>query len=459
MAPQEARTSLLIGLGLALLAAALFWPAVGHDFLNLDDDRYVTDNPYLEKGLTPEGVRWAVTTDHEAVWIPATWISFMADLSFFGPGPAGFHRTNVILHALNAVLLFLVLRAWTGALWRSALAAALFAVHPLNVEPVAWVTGRKDVLFMFFGLGSLWFWARWVKRPTMAALAAAFVLAALSMMAKPMGVVLPVAMFLMTRWPAPDGRVAPRRLAISLLPFVLAAIAVALVARQTAISGEFGAPAPVPLLERLGRAAVFAVTYLRRLLWPTGLCIHYPVDTLFWGWPAMAGAVGLLGGLTVGAWWARYRAGWFMTGWAWFLLGLLPVLDLVQGGQQLLSDRYAYLPNVGIFLVLSWALEWFARRAWMPPRIPVGIGVVVVAVFAVVSAGQLPTWQNNETAYGRALDVTRDNHRVHLSLANHYDAIGRPGDALRHARHPRRERRDAVRRRAGDDRTCTRVRR
>jgi Flp pilus assembly protein TadD len=439
MTAGGARTPLLIGLGLALLASALFWPATGYEFLNLDDDRYVTENPNLERGLSADGLRWAVSTDHEAVWIPATWISFMADRQFFGPGPVGFHRTNVLLHALNTLLLFIVLRTWTGALWRSALAAALFAVHPLNVEPVAWVTGRKDVLFMFFGLGSLIYWARWLRRQTPVALVACFLLGVLSMAAKPMGVVLPVVMFLMTRWPAQKstddlGRINGRRLAISLIPLVLCAAVVAVVARQTAISGEFGPPAHVPVLERFGRAAVFAVTYLRRILWPTGLCIHYPVDTLFWGRPAMIGSVGLMGGLTLGAWWARYRAGWFMTGWAWFLLGLVPVLDLVQGGQQLLSDRYVYLPAIGITLILAWTLEWLARRTWMPPRVPVGAGVVLVAVLAVVSAGQLPSWQSNVTAYDRALAVTRDNYRVHLSLANHYDETGQPGEALQHAR-------------------------
>lgn len=434
MAAGGARTNLLIGLGLALLACALFWPATGHEFLNLDDDRYVYRNANLERGLSPDGFRWAMATDYEAVWIPATWLSFMADRQVFGEGPAGFHRTNVFLHALNAILLFLVLRAWTGALWRSALAAALFAVHPLNVEPVAWVTGRKDVLFMFFGLASLFFWTRWMRRPALPDLAACFALGAVSMMAKPMGVVLPVVMFLMTRWPAPGGRVDRRRLTITLLPFVLAAIAVAVVARQTAISGEYGAPAFVPVADRIGRAAVFAATYLRRILWPSGLCIHYPVDTLVWGWAAMVGSAGLLGGVTVGAWWARYRAGWFMTGWAWFLLGLVPVLDLVQGGQQLLSDRYVYLPAIGIFMILAWALEWLARRAWMPPRVPMGAAILLVAVFAVVSAGLLPFWFDNETVFNRALAVTRDNHRAHLSLANHFDEAGRQGDALQHAR-------------------------
>jgi tetratricopeptide (TPR) repeat protein len=435
----QRQTSLPVALGLILLVAATFGRTLGHGFLNLDDDRYVYENPRLEEGLSAAGLRWAATTTDQAVWIPVTWVSLLADHQLHGLDPRGYHLTNLVFHAGNALLLFFLLRAWTGAFWRAALAAALFAVHPLNVEPVAWVTGRKDVLFMFFGLASLLAWRWRLRRPGPGPYLTALLLAFLAMGAKPMAVVLPVLMHLLDAWPGGRydagfslGRFG--RLVLEKIPFWAAAAAVAIVARSTAVGGEFGAPLPVPLLERVGRAAVFAMSYLQRLFLPVDLAVSYPVRTHAWSWPLMAACLLGLAALSWAGWRWRRQAPWLAVGWFWLLLTLLPVLDLVQGGQQLQSDRYAYLPGIGIFLAFACGLAALCER-WRLSR-ALAAGSVVALVLALTGAAHVQAgyWRDNETVYRHALDVAEDDHLAQLNLATHLDAVGRTEEALVHAR-------------------------
>lgn len=435
--PGQRRRTLLVACGLALLAATTFGRTVGHGFLNLDDDRYVYENPSLAAGLSPDGLRWALTSTDQAVWIPVTWLSLLADRQIHGLEPRGYHLTNLVLHTGNALLLFFLLRAWTGTFWRAALAAALFAVHPLNAEPVAWVTGRKDVLFMFFSLASLLVWRRWTLRSVPGAYLAAFLLAVLAMAAKPMAVVLPVLMHLLDAWPGSRygaGFSWARffRLVGEKAPFWTAAAVVAFVARATAVGGEFGAPAQVPVVDRIGRAGVFALTYLKRLIYPTDLSINYPIDSLGWTWTLMAAGLAVLAVLSGSAWRWRRRVPWLAFGWFWFLLTLLPVLDLVQGGQQLLSDRYAYLPALGIFIVFSWGLGAIAEKRQLPGALFPAIGAMVLVVLSATAFVQAGVWQDNETVYRHALAVTDNNHLAHLNLATDLDAAGRTAEALTH---------------------------
>ena len=436
--PGRRNRTLVVACGLVLLAAAACGRTAGYGFLNLDDDRYVSENPRLAAGLSPDGLRWAVTTTDQAVWIPVTWLSLLANHQLGGLDPRGYHLTNLMIHAGNALLLFFLLRAWTGAFWRAALAAALFTVHPLNVEPVAWVTGRKDVLFMFFGLASLLVWRRWTLRPGPGSYLAAFVLACLAMAAKPMAVVLPVLMHLLDVWPAGrwgagSTRAQVSRLVLEKLPFWAAAVAVAFVARATAVGGEFGAPLAVPLIDRIGRAAVFVSTYVERILLPVDLAIHYPVPPLGWSWLIMAGALALVAVLTGAVWRWRGPAPWLGVGWFWFLLTLLPVLDLVQGGQQLQSDRYAYLPAVGMFIIMAWGLGAVAANRRLPGAVAPVIGAVVVLLLTAAAFVQAGVWRDNETVYRHALAVTENNHLAHLNLATHLDATDRSAAALTHA--------------------------
>ena len=427
---------------LPLLATVFVYRDVGtFGFVNFDDDLYVYENSRVTDGLSWSSAAWAFTTGHAQIWIPATWLSLQADASVSGPGPAGFHRTNLGLHLLSVVLVWLLARRMTGDVPAATLAAALFGVHPLNVEAVAWVTGRKDVLMAPLLFGSVLAWlslngrARW---PVVGALAV------LAMLAKPAAVVLPGLLLLAAMWrnaradaaagAAGDGP--PCRFGTGAWTFLAvlsaAAGAVAWVTVRLARGGEMGLPPPVPLVQRLADAVAGVGLYLERLAWPRHLAVRYPEAGLE-ARPVLALFVGLaLAALTVAAVLRRRRAPLAAFGWFWFLLCLLPSSGLVQGGQLPMGDRYVYVGAVGLWIAGSAGL---ARAVAGRPRgrwLAVLLGTALTAGATVAASRQVEVWRSGDALWRHALEVTRDNDIAHQNLAVLLDAAGRPEEALTH---------------------------
>lgn len=408
-----------MAIALVLLAAiAIVYAQVGsHDFLNYDDPRYVTANPQVRAGLTYEGIVWAFTAVHDANWIPLTWISHMIDCQLFGVNPGWQHLMNVFIHAVNALLLFLLLKRLTGALWPSAFTAAVFALHPLHVESVAWIAERKDVLCALFFFLTIWAYIRYVERPALTRFLPVIGLFMCAVMAKPMAVTLPVCLLLLDLWPLRRLRLG-RRVVMEKLPlfaFAAASSAIAFIAQR-----QGGAVAPldqIPLAARAGNALISYVLYIADFIWPANLAVFYPypAQIFAWQWVAAACALGAVTFLTV-----RSQRRYLMVGWLWFLVTLLPVIGLVQIGGQSRADRYTYIPMIGITIMVAWgAGELFENHG----RLLSGLAVAALAAWAAVSWGDLNYWRNSITIFERAADVTHDNHVAYTNL----------GDALRSA--------------------------
>jgi len=445
-----------------LLLGSLPFLGVRHNaFVLFDDPGYVFENPWVGAGLSFERVVEAFALEQRmSNWHPLTWVSHMLDVSLFGLDPAGHHLMSVALHAANALLLLLALRALTGDLWRPALVAALFAAHPLRVESVAWAAERKDVLSGLFWMLCLLTYAAWTRRrdgrPPWA-LIACFTAGLLS---KPMVITLPCVLLLLDLWPlrraaaggatpggatpggaarggaAPDAAPAAaawRPLLVEKLPLLLLS---ALSAVVTVVVQRQGAAVKTldlfPLGTRLLNVPLATMAYVRDSFWPSGLTFLYPHPgraSVGMAWQAAA-ATGLLLLVSACAWWLRRRQPWWLVGWAWFLVMLLPVIGLVQVGEQSHADRYTYLPTIGLAIMLAYGLGALVRR-WPAARLPV-VGGCLLAVggLAALTPAQVASWRDSRTLYERALGVTERNYAVHsllgaLEMREGHDAAAR----------------------------------
>ncbi len=418
---------------LAGVTVAAFYPALDCGFVNFDDTLYVTHAPPVTGGLSGKGILWAFTTFAAGNWHPLTWLSLQLDATLWGTGPRGFHLTNVVLHAANAALLFLALRALTGAFGRSAAAALLFAVHPLRAESVAWVSERKDVLSACFGLLALWAYARYARAPSAGRYLPVVAAMLLSLLAKPMLVTLPCLLLVLDWWPLRRARTAGDwgMLASEKFPLVaLAAASAAVTYLAQADQGAVGYLGALPPDARLANAAVSYTAYLSKTVWPTGLAVYYPhparIDSIGGGLPLgeVTGAALLLVTLTAVAVALRGRAPYLLAGWLWFLGTLVPVIGLVQVGSQAYADRYTYIPQVGLLLALCWGVGDLARSR---PRGALAAAAAAAAVLVVLTWNQIAVWHDSVTLWEHALSVTRETP----------EALVRLGDACK------QERRDA----------------
>ncbi|MES2693609.1 MAG: tetratricopeptide repeat protein [Verrucomicrobiota bacterium] len=407
-----------IGVVLFIATVLLFSRSWSHDFVNYDDPDYVTANAHVKAGLTGEGVAWALRSGEASNWHPLTWVSHMLDVSLFGMSARGHHATSVLLHALNAVLAFVALRRLTGALWASAVFAALFAWHPLRVESVAWVSERKDVLSGLFWFLVLWAYAVYVERRREQRggawwfYAAALVAFALGLMAKPMLVTLPCVLLLLDGWPL-------RRLGketgvciAEKLPFFALVVGSAVVTFIVQKGGG-SVSAALTLDQRLSNAVVASVRYLGNFFAPLDLAVLYPHPG---DWPmrkVVASAVILLA-VTAAACWQVKRRPWLLVGWLWFLGTLVPVIGLVQVGIQSMADRYTYLPMLGVQLALLWTLrEWWPK----PSAVPAAVAAVALTICAIATWRQIGVWQNSFTLFDRAIAVTQNNYLAYNNRA------------------------------------------
>lgn len=426
---RSRRFSLLASAGLAALVLLQYAGVARLGFLHYDDNLYVTENATVLRGLTGDGVAWALSALEVSAWQPLAWLSHMLDVQLFGLDAGAHHLVSAALHALNAVLLFLALARLTGAPRRSALAAALFAVHPLHVEPVAWVSERKELLAACFGLLALRAWAAYVERPSVRRYAGVAALFACSLASKAMWVTFPALLLVLDAWPL--RRRLSARLVLEKLPLLAlsaAASAVAVLAQER--SGALLPLERLGLADRLGGAVVGQARYLGKIFWPWPLSAYYPLPR---GGPtggAIALAALVLGIVTASCVLKRRKAPWLAAGWAWFLGTLVPVIGLVQVGSQSIADRYTYLPAIGLFLAVAWQLAaWAEARPALARPIAAATGLALVAL-AAVTLRQVPVWRDQVTLFEEALAVTEENPRAHHLLSQALEVEGQLGPAL-----------------------------
>ena len=438
------RDEILICLLLAIATAVVYWQVGQHQFINLDDDVYVYENPATQAGLTARGFAWAFTTFTAANWHPLTWLSHMLDVQLFGLNAGSHLYTNLLLHILNALLLFGLLRRMTGHVWRSAMVAALFALHPLHVESVAWVSERKDVLSAFFWMLTLWAYIGYTERAKSWGRYLLVVAAlALGLMAKPMLVTLPFVLLLLDYWPLNRLRWQPsdggRALLAQAWPFVREKLPLfALVAASSVVTyiaqQHGGAVKPLtrfPLSLRLSNVLIAYAGYLGKTLWPDKLAVYYPYELSRPAWQTVAAAL-LLISVTAFAIYGARRRGYLLTGWLWFLGSLVPVIGLVQVGEQALADRYTYVPLIGIFLMLVWGAADVLKH-WRFRRIAAGIAAgVLLTALCVLTWRQVGRWRDNVTLYGHALSVTSNNYVINNNLGFALSKAGRRAEGIEH---------------------------
>ena len=463
----ENKKILIISVLLALACLLAFWRVNHNDFVSYDDTAYVTENSHVQSGLTLKGIEWAFTTGHATNWHPLTWLSHMLDVQLFGLNPGWHHLMNLLFHLASTVLLFLVLHRATKALWQSAFVAALFALHPLHVESVAWVAERKDVLSTFFWMLTMWAYLSYTARPGVVRYLSLLVCFALGLMAKPMLVTLPFVLLLLDYWPLgrlesrpPEtpkpssgatqkrkgkGRTrhtdAPARRAASrwallrpllvekaplLVLVVLSCIITYLVQQK---GGAVGSIENFPLGERIGNGLISYVTYMGKMFWPSDLAVFYPYASLA-PWQVV-GALSCLVAMTVISAWAAKRFPYVTLGWLWYAGTLIPVIGFVQVGMQARADRYTYIPLIGLFVMVAWGVPELLRRWRLREKVLIGFSTLIISCLFIITWNQVGYWRNSLTLYDHALSVTDNNHVIHYNRGNTYMTLGDLGRAIK----------------------------
>ncbi|MGB0049239.1 MAG: tetratricopeptide repeat protein, partial [Terriglobales bacterium] len=454
--PQKRR--LILCLLLALATIALYNPVSRAPFLNYDDPVYVTENPQVRAGLTWNTVAWAFRTPKSLVWEPMTWLSYAFDSQMFGLGPAGYHSVNMLLHAGNAVLLFLILESVTGLAWRSLFVAALFALHPINVESVAWIAERKNVLSMFFFLVALAAYGWYARRPGIGRYLAVTLAYILALMSKVQVITFPFALLLLDYWPlhrfgqpmtgasadkgvaSAPSRAFPGRSFTSLiaekLPWFGLSVASAAITLHTGsgFSTIVSTDAPqfkFPLWVRLANAAISYVRYLGKAFWPVNLALVYPHPGFAISIPAAVFSAFAL--LAISALVVIFRERRFLVvGWCWFLGIMVPTLGIVQFGPHALADRYAYIPLLGIFVIVCWGVADLTKRWQVPAAVPAAGAAAILLVLGFALHRQVSFWGDNVSLWSHTLEVTGANSTAEENLATSLLAQGRTQEALPH---------------------------
>jgi len=427
---------MVLCVALCAATALVYTPVLDADFTHFDDKRYVTANPMVHAGLSLESVRWAFFTNYLSNWHPLTWVSLMTDYEIAGLNRQVFHLTNLLLHIANSALLFLALRSMTGAVWRSWFVAALFALHPLHVESVAWVAERKDVLSTFFLMLTIWAYVSYSRRPGLVRFWIVVLLFALGLMSKSMLVSAPILLSLLDYWPLSrlrGGKLTLWKLATDKAPLFGLSVALCAVTMYT----QRGGGAVVPLgelgiLARIGNAVISCAAYLRKAFVPTDLCCFYPHphDSIPWAIVAVSAAV--CAGISLAAFRLRRSAPYFAMGWLWYLISLLPVIGFVQVGRQAMADRYTYIPLIGIFAAVTWGAADVLSRFGSRSRSSAALGSAVLCALGVTTVVQTGYWRNDISLFTRALRVTRNNFVAHYNLGYVFETQGRAMQAAEH---------------------------
>jgi protein O-mannosyl-transferase len=423
--------ALWASLGLVAAVAIAYWPTHRFGFVRFDDPTYVTENPHIVSGLTWSGIQWAFTSGYGANWHPLTWVSHMLDVQLFGFDGGAHHVTNIVIHALTTVLLLGVMFRMTGALWRSVVVAALFGLHPIHVESVAWVAERKDVLSAFFWVLTLWAYTSYVRRPRATAYAWVVGMFALGLMSKPMVVTLPFVLLLVDLWPFrrielnENWWTSARPLIWEKLPLfglsVASSVITFLVQRQ---GGTVASSAGLPLAGRLGNALIAYVGYIAKMFWPLHLAAYYPYARPLPTTLVMVSALLLIVASIAAIALAR-RHPYVLVGWLWYLGTLIPAIGIVQVGTQSMADRYTYIPLIGISIILAWGVADALSRWPQSKLATASVATVALLVCTIATRLQVRYWESSTTLWKHALAVTTDNYAAHTYYGN---ALATAGD-------------------------------
>jgi tetratricopeptide (TPR) repeat protein len=425
--PRIKTLKLLICLFLVLVTFVAFGQVRNNEFINLDDDLYVTDNPHVQEGLTLRGVLWAFTTMHAGHWHPMTWLSHLFVYDLFGLNPGGHHIANLLFHVANTLLLFLLFQRMTAALWRSGFVAALFALHPLHVESVAWVAERKDVLCAFFWMLTMWAYISYVGKPKFHRYLLVVLCFILALLSKPMAVTLPFVLLLLDYWPLgrlqfvklkndDRRRTSILRLISEKVPlFFITAVLSWLTILAQSKGGAVATIGKLPLKIRIGNALISYVMYISKMLWPKGLAVLYPHPIMLPLWEVVGAAL-LLGMLTLLVIRVGQKRPYSIVGWLWYLGTLVPVIGLVQVGVQAMADRFTYLPLIGLFIMIAYGVPdlligWRYRRVVL-----ITSASLVLLILMITTLSQVKLWQNSITVFNHTLQVTKDNSIIHNNL-------------------------------------------
>ena len=401
---------------LVVITWLVFGQTVRYDFVNYDDNEYVYANPAITSGLTPQGITYAFSGRHARNWHPLTTLSHMLDCQLWGVRAGGHHLTNLVLHTIAVVLLFLVLKQMTGAIWQSTFVAALFAIHPLRVESVAWISERKDVLSAIFFMLTLGAYFHYARSPSLGRYVTMSIMFALGLLSKSMLVTVPFILLLLDYWPLErfGGRSSIKRLVLEKIPLLALSAAggfVTLWVQQSSVART----EQLPLVSRIGNGLVSCVIYVKQMIWPVGLAVFYPHpgDQLpVW---EVGLAIVLLGLVSAGVIALRHKRPYLVTGWFWYLTMLVPVIGLIQVGSQAHADRYTYLPQIGLYLLLAWAIT-DALTSPLQRRILAATASVAIIALAWCAHIQASYWRNGESLWGHALAVTSWNFMAHDGL-------------------------------------------
>jgi len=431
---------ILITLFLITATLIVFGQVISHDFINYDDGSYVYNNSHVRKGWSVQGVKWAFTTRFHLHWHPLTWLSHMTDCMLFGINPGAHHLTNLLIHISNMLLLLFILNRVTGAFFQSALVAALFALHPLHVEPVAWIADRKDLLSTFFWLVTMWTYARYVKNPGVKKYLLVFMSYILALMSKSMVITIPAMLLLMDYWPFGRFRIEePKikadqmrresagsrylnkpsiRLVLEKMPFFFPMIAGAVLTFMAIGFKSFTfskLTKIIPGTNQIANALVSYAYYIYKMIWPFDLAIPYPklgTQPL----THVAGAGTVLLGISILAYVRRRHNPYLLMGWLWYLVTLLPVIGLVKAGPHILADRYTYVPMIGLFIMIAWGVPDIFKKARHGRQILAVLAGVVILSCIAISWQMTRNWKNSETIFRHSVGVTKNNHVAHNNL-------------------------------------------
>lgn len=442
--------TLILSLALIVVTIVVFWQVGNHEFISFDDNEYVTQNLRVKSGFTLSGTIWAFVAMHSNNWHPLTWLSHMLDCELFGLNPTGHHLISLLFHIANTLLLFLVFKRMTGALWKSSFVAALFALHPLHVESVAWVAERKDVLSTFFWMLTMWAHVRYAKGPRIDRYLLCLLLFALGLVSKPMVVTLPFVLLLLDYWPLGRfrfGKETDHRIGsmnscdlkpsafspiFEKLPFFLLAAAAATL---TVLAQQRGGTVKTleffPLGTRISNALISYVSYIGKVIWPPPMAILYPYPDHIPLW-AVGGAALFLACVTFFV--IRAVRGWpyLAVGWLWYLGTLVPVIGLVQVGMQAMADRYTYVPLIGLFIMVAWGVP-DVLNGWRYRKVVFALGSgLSLLIFAILAWTQVQWWQNSVTLFEHTLRVTSENFLIRNKLGNALFQKGDIGKAVAH---------------------------
>jgi len=416
------QTPLCLSILLSVSILAVYGQVSSFDYVYYDDSTYVFQNPNVLTGLSLDNFLWAFNVGYQANWHPVTWISHQLDASLFGISPAGHHMVNLLFHLANSLLLFWVMRRSTGNILLGAGVAFLFAVHPLRAESVAWIAERKDVLFMFWGILALHFYVRWVDSKKVSDYLAVFGLLALSLMSKPMLVTLPVLLLIFDYWPLnrvslefEDFRRRTPRLILEKLPFFALSIASSV---MTVIAQDRGGAlhslSKLPFDARVSNAIVAYVKYIGMMIWPSNLAFDYPHPVHGTSGLTILLCSALLIAITFVFWWIRDRHPYFLMGWAWYLVTMIPVIGLVQVGYQSMADRYTYFSQIGLSLILAYACVLVLDSGFVHRRVLLALAVGVSALLMVATFRQVETWRNLDSLMDHALAIDEGHAKAHF---------------------------------------------